>query len=305
MAVSIFDENIMDFATEFTPFDDSNDARVNRAATQTVLATSSIDTREYDAFRQGINISTETYRFKGSGAKIWAGNIHGYTTVRTFGQTISFTEFFNNKSFYDRPDFDPTLYLELGPNYPKPIEFNDGPQQNKECILMPLTIPFRKGLDDNEGPEYVHAVRASLEDGNTVVDQINDFSNRIQQLIEYKVQDEPWPFLDEGQQYFGNGYGYISGSVTGSIIVDGYLDFVERKIEPFDDTSDQILVKRLTLGLETMISAANELHGFNLDMDIRENREHKSANAGFYVYGPEQGRTGTDSIVYLGTMRGS
>lgn len=306
MGVSIVNENSFDFSEEFTPFDDSGKARETQMAAGTALATTnSINTSTYDQYRQGISLKTEKHLVQGFGAKIWSGNINGYIRVGTYGQTLPFTEFQNNKSFYDRPNFDSIRYLQMGFNYPKPIMFNDGPQQSKECIIMPLTIPFRKGFDDNEGPEYVHSVRAFLEDGNPTADQLNGHSNRIRQFIDFKAPKEAMPFLDEGSEYIGSGYGAVSGSTTGSILVAGYIDFVSRSIEPYDDTANQSLLLELTTGSVDMANAINALSGFNLDMDIREGVERKSATAGYCVYGPGAGRTGTDSVAFNGFLRGS
>jgi hypothetical protein len=306
MGVSIVNENSFDFSEEFVPFDDSGKAREAQMVADTSLATTnSIDTQTYDQYRQGISLKTEKHLVQGFGAKIWSGNIKGYTRVRTYGQTLPFTEFQNNKSFYDRPKFDSTRYLQMGADYPKPIMFNDGPQQSKECIIMPLTIPFRKGFEDNEGPEYAHSPKAFLEDGNPIFEQINGHSNKIKQFIDFKAPKEAMPFLDEGSEYIGTGYGYTSGSVTGSISVGGFIDYVSRSIEPYDDTADQSLLLELTTGSIDMARAVNALSGFNLDMDLRKGVERKSATAGYSVYGPGAGRTGTDSWTFNGFLRGS
>lgn len=299
MAVSIFDENTPHEGSEYFPFDDSRHSSIQKAVRDTSLATENgIGTQEIDEFRQGIEITTQKYRSLGTGNKFWAGNILGYTKVTTYGQALSFTEYENDKKFYELPRFDPVYYIEAGLAYPRPIVFNEGPQQNEEASVEPLTIPFRKGLNTNEGPEHAHAFRGSVEDGNNVFDRLNGFTNRIEQRIEYKVQDEPWPFLDEGQEYIGN-------HVTSSIIVDGYFDFVERTIEPFDDLSDKILQKRLNTGnITSLISASSEL-SLNLDLDIRGGREYRSAAAGWDAYGPARGRYGTDSLTFLGLVRGS
>ncbi len=298
MAVSILNENAALDATEFTPFDDSSKARESQMATSLILTkSSSIDTSTYDRFRQGIELSTDLYVVKGVGSKIWAGNINGYTKVQTYGQTLPFTEYFNSSSFVDKAKLSAETYVQQGSTYPRPIWLNDGPQQGEEAILMPLTIPFRRDTGNDRGLRNAYSVKGALEDGSPAIGQINQRTSRTKQFIEFRTTNKVEPFIDTG-------YDQVN-TITGSLLVDGFVNFVSRSIEPFDDRSNQIFIQELTTGSVQFASAVNELTGFNLDSDIREGREHRSATAGWNVYGPNQGKTGTDSLTYLNLFRGS
>ena len=79
--------------------------------------------------------------------------------------------------------------------------------------------------------------------------------------------------------------------------------------DPFDDTENEEIVKQLnvnanTISNQTFLSRL-ELLDINLDEDIRQTYTQKSATAGYTVYGPKQGRYGTDSVTYAGWSRGS
>jgi hypothetical protein len=244
MAVSIFDENTPQDGLEFEPFNEAESSAQQRIA-YTALSSSltgAMDTREIDAFRQGVEISTEAHRFKGFGAKIWSGNIKGYTIIRTLGQALSFTEYKNDKRFNDLLiKFDPVAFIELGEEYPYPLVFNEGPQQNKETSIQPFTIPFRNGRDTNEAQETSHDVRGSLEDGNQSVLKLHGFTNRIQQFVPfYNSNQEYSPFLDEGETSFGQ-------TVSGSITMSGYVNGNEVNIVPFDDIGSKKLLSQLTI----------------------------------------------------------
>jgi len=134
MAISIFDENTPHDGTEFFPFDDSRSGAIKRAALEGTIERTPMNTQDIDAFRQGIEITTEAHRMRGLGAKVWAGNIKGYTQIRTLGQALTFTEDENSIIWEELPVFDPVAFIQMGENYPRPIIFNEGPpakQRNK------------------------------------------------------------------------------------------------------------------------------------------------------------------------------
>ena len=301
MAVSIFDENTPHDKSEFTPFDESRAGAIQRAAyDSTITDRKGTDTSAIDSFRQGIELTSQAYRFKGLGAKIWAGNVEGYTTVRTFGQSPSFTDFEGTIAFEELPRFDPVSYLILGPGYPLPIVFNEGPQQNDEPGLQPFTIPFRNAKQDIEGTEKARGIHASLEDGNQDLNHIDGRNSRVEQFIPFETAAVVIePFLDEGQEYYGS-------AVSGSIVIEGFLWEDEGIIAPYDDEGNQKLINRLnTTDAEMLRILSTTSCSFNVDDDLRGSYGHRSAPAGSDVYGLDSARAGTDSIAYRGMIRGS
>lgn len=274
--------------TEFTPF---NDLLPNNYI-PAPFDTGGIDTREVDSYRQGVEIITARHRFAGMQPKIWAGNIKHYVNVNVLGQARSFTEFENNPTFKDLPIFDPVSFIELGNNYPFPIIFNKGPQQEEEAIIEPITIPFRK--NSNEGKNIAHRVHGSLEDGNNFQD-FNRSANRIQQFISYKELEFRF-FLDDGGDYVG------LGTIQNSIIIPQYVSTHEGQPEFFDETSVDDLVESIKTNDIYFTNILKQMD-YNIDEDLRPNQS-KSANAGFFVYGGNSSQYGTDSIAYLGRFRG-
>jgi hypothetical protein len=193
-------ENESSFATEYSPFNDTDGPRIEQSVITFASGKQGIDTREIDGLRQGVSIKTHKHRFASTQPKIWAGNLNHFVLVRTIGQARSFTEYENSTAFEERPRFNPVQYIE-DPEYPFPITFNNGPQQEEEAIIEPFTIKFRK--NDNEGKFPAHMVRGSIEDGNNFENE-DGSSNFVEQFIELTPPNEPRFFLDEGQAYFGS-----------------------------------------------------------------------------------------------------
>lgn len=239
MSVSIFDENTPQDGLEFVPY---NESPVKAVQVVTASLSGTMDTREIDSFRQGVELTTAAHRYKGLGAKIWAGNIKGYTIIRTLGQALSFTEYKNDKRFNDLlVRFNPVSYIQLGENYPYPLIFNEGPQQNKETSIQPFTIPFRNGRDSNESQDVAHQVRGAVEDGNQNNLQLNGYTDKITQFVPfYNAAEEHSPFLDEG--------GYTIGATEeGGVQIQGYINSAEINLVPFDDRSTHKLIDQLHL----------------------------------------------------------
>lgn len=276
-------------STEFTPFDDSR--QIVYFSTNT--DTGGSDTSEIDAYRQGVEIRTNRHRFYSTQPKIWAGDINHHINVTTIGQARSFTEYKNSLLYQDLPEFDPVAYIVLGLNYPLPIIFNEGPQQEEETSLEPITIPFRKKT--TEGPYYAHRVAGSVEDGNNL-DTIFKNTNRTSQFFDYDDPLEQSLFLDEGQNFFGD------GTLENKIIIDGYSYARERLLRPFDDTAMSSIAKS-TKASSDLLAILLKMN-INLNQDLRPYKT-RSAGANTFVYGRDSAIYGTDSIAYLGLTRGS
>jgi len=272
---------------EFTPFNDTDGPRIQQAV-QEFGATQGYDTTVIDRFRQGVSLRMPRHLYQSIQPKIWGGRLDHQIRVITIGQARSFTQFENSGIFEEQPEFNPVWYIE-DPNYPLPIVFNNGPQQEEEAIIEPFTIPMRKNT--NEGPFYPRSVKGSLEDGNGFDDLLGG-NNVVEQFIDYNAPSDPRFFLDEGQEYFG------------SVIIEGFTPVIIRNIDPFDDTRDERIIERLQIDNQDMLDAVKRLD-FDLSEDIRETFSKKSATAGGDVYGPEAAIYGTDSIAYRGLFRGA
>lgn len=270
----------------YTPYDDTQ--AITRAPQPTE---NGYNTSGWDLYRQGVEISTNKMRFLGSQPKIWSGEITGYTSVVTYGQnpgTIQGNEFGLESKFEDKPKFSPVAFIELGVSYPLPITFNDGPSEEDEATIEPLTIPFKKPT--NEGPYYAHAVRGACEDGN-LEGHIVKSSNPVEQFVDLRPFVDVRFFLDEGADYFGN------------IPKEPYVADVGYVAVPFDDTKSFSLSKKLTSTSPTIQQIA---------LDGSETGEvgllpygKKSSCAGFGCYGLNAGQYGTDSVAFMGWGLGS
>lgn len=275
--------------SEFTPFDD----------TQTVIYiptdedTGGINTRDVDPYRQGVEIRTNRQRFAGMQPKIWAGNTDHVVNVNTIGQARSFVEYENSLLFEDLPEFDPVSYIELGSDYPLPIVFNEGPQQEEEASVEPITIPFRKL--STEGPFFAHRIAATIEDGNDF-DTVFRNSNRTIQFQNYDDPLEIRFFLDEGVALWGD------GDTDEKIVTPGYTAGIERLLRPFDDTTIDDIPQSLDASSDMLLVLYQMQMNQNEDMRPARTR---SANANTFVYGRDSHVYGTDSITFVGRTRGS
>lgn len=281
--------------TSYFPFNDTGQDRLDGVIAISEQTGSSYSTREIDAYRQGVEITSPHQLYTGNQPKLWSGNLSHAIRLVTYGQARSWTEYENTKIFDDQViPFDQQAYIESPETYPMPIYLNDGPQSEEEAIVEPLTIPFRKS--PQEGARPARSPKGSLEDGNGFDSPIGA-TNRILQFEDYSAPLTQRYFLD-------GGVGYI-GEVTGSILrMDGYVSYIERMGAPFNDTFDEQIVSQIDTTDVTFVAALKALK-IELDEDIRGTYTQKSAAAGTSVYGPEQGRYGTDSIAFAGRLRGS
>jgi hypothetical protein len=293
MAVLTENENID--TNVFTPFNDSNPFHgfVNPNPILSNSLSRGYDTREIDLYRQGIELRTSKHVYGSTQPKLWSGNLEHIIIIRTIGQARSFTEYENSPVFEEKPRFNPVQYIE-DDNYPLPITFNEGPQQEEEAIIEPLPIPFRRA--DNQGKFPARGVKASLEDGNNF-DNEDGSTTRVEQFYNFTQPEEPRFFLDEGQQYIGD-------SVEEAIVVEGYTPIIQRNIAPFDETKDESIVASIRTTDPDFISVLKKLN-FDLDGDITEEFDKKSMTAGYDVYGTNGAKYGTDSIAYIGRILGA
>lgn len=275
--------------TEFTPFDDSQQV----IYIPTDEDTGGSNTSEIDPYRQGVEIRTNRQRFFSTQPKIWAGDFDHAVNTNVIGQARSFVEYDNTLLYTDLPEFNPVSYIELGPDYPLPIVFNNGPQQEEETAIEPITIPFRK--NSNEGPFFAHRVAGVIEDGNDF-DTIFKNANRTTQFVDYDAPMQQRYFLDEGQTVWSN-------DLTTGIGSPGYISGGERTLRAFNDTTIDDIPESVRGVNTTLLNVLLQLD-MNQNQDMRPART-KSANANTFVYGRDAAIYGTDSIAFLGLTRGT
>lgn len=294
--MAFFDEYDGLTGFEFFPFDDGGQDNLDVVIAVSEQSGSGYNTSAFDRFRQGVEINTPHQLYNSNQPKLWAGNLNHYTRTSTYGQARSWTEYENSKIHDDQVvPFDPYVYISDPEHYPMPIYLNDGPQSEEECIIEPLTIPFRKS--PQEGAYPPHRPKGSLEDGNGF-DGYLGATNRVLQFIEYAAPLTPRYFLDGGQEYIGD------GTLENKIIVEGFVPFIVRLGDPFNDTDDEEIVEQIEND-DAAFEAVLKSLKIELDEDIRETYTQKSATAGYSTYGPNQSLYGTDSLAYVGLLRGS
>lgn len=285
--MSVFSDNEWEFATEFTPFNDATDSiLVARAVLKFESTREGVNTRQIDAYRQGVELRGYRELYGSSQPKLWSGNIRHYTRTNPIGQARSWVEYENSLIWEELPEFNPVAYLSSGDSYPTPIYFNDGPQSEEEAIIEPLTIPYRK---DHSGPFFPRQIHGTLEDGNNF-ETLDRRSNRIEQFVDYQDPLQVRYFLDEGQE------------TMGGITIHGYVAYQETLIRPWNETKDEEIVKQVNTTNSDFISVLNRLD-FDLSEDIRQKFTVKSTTAGTII-DAGNARYGTDSIAYAGLLRG-
>lgn len=270
----------------FSPYDDTQTRERPVQPTE-----SGYNTSGFDVYRQGVEITTDRYRFMGTQPKIWSGETTGFFDFVTYGQSPGSIDgnVLNMESKYeDIPEFNPVDYISLGIAYPVPIVFNEGPSGETETTIEPLTIPFKKPT--NEGPYYAHSVRGSFESGNEE-GWIVKSTNVVDQFVDLIYQSDTRFFLDEGGDDFGN------------VIRESYVADVEQTPTPFDDLISFSLENEVQTTEETILEIVRD--GFQTEGMSLLPYGKKSAPAGFSVYGLNAGRYGTDSIAYAGWSLGS
>jgi len=309
MGVSTVDENASSDSTEFKPFDESRSSELKLSAHITLVTTGSnpgMDTRDIDGFRQGIEITRNSHRFKGSGGKIWSGNTNGYTVIRTVGQSLSFTDYEGTKIFEETQTFDPITYISSSEDVWFDSTIDDQPIGNKEANFQPFTIKSRDGKNAGNDPDGLHDIRGAVEDGNQQYDVLNGFTSRVEQFISLE-SNYIAPFLDNSGKI-------LSGTfVTASYLkANGVLNQTKMVVAPFDDLTINKFANlfsgsnhtdiRFVVTMSNLVLSGSDI---NYDEDIRERLNRKSATAGYSVYGPTAGQEGTDSIAFNGWIKGN
>jgi hypothetical protein len=295
MGVIIQDEDEFSYQTEFTPFQDSNKARINAAVNLSANTNPGMDTREIDSYRQGIEISSNTYRFAGSTAKIWSGNIKGCTKIQTLGQSVSFTEYEGTKIFEETQVYQPVNYINSTEEVYFASTVDDIPVDNVEAVIAPFTIKNRFGLNKGYDPQGMQGIHGVLEDGNESYYTVNPSSCIIEQFITFNDTKDNSHFNDcDNPSPKDSTENKLDRFETGTTII------------PYNDTGSNTIIRKINT---TDVNFIKLIFGttvdINLDEDIRETYGRASAAAGHTVYGPNGSECGTDSIAYIGLIKGN
>ncbi len=280
------------------PFDDFRPPRP-------LLATSTdnpaMNTSGSDAMRQGVEMRRVGDLLHSLQPKFWGGKITNSGTLtheqdfRTYGQAVSFSEFFATQTFEEKPKWNPIDYIAAGNSYPLPIIVNYGPQEQQEAIIEPFTL-FQR-LNYNEGMDTARTMRGELEDGNHADGRLHGNSVTAQ-FIEYDRPLIVRPWLDEGARLIG-------AVATGSVRVPGYVAKAQRVMSPFIDDGNTKIIAQVSGSTDPDMSVVlvSLQYGMGVDTDMRP-RGMKASTSGF-VLEPCNARAGTDSVAFNGWTRGS
>jgi hypothetical protein len=259
-----------------------------------VINSSSISTKEIDAFRQGVEITQEKYAFGGAGAKIYAGTPGHIIRPNSYG--VNNLDIISEKSYIEIDYFNPIDYLkaqEPGTTLAKVITFpiitDDCNQQENYIlngIIEPLTIRPVISFFSIEFPFESHAMRASFMGGNS---DPRFFSGEQVLTVDY---------LDfTNENYYLDAFGNTSGEGGMPIQTIGYVSERYNHISPFDD--NKIYLRTFGITVEThgedMVKVFEIMTGSTGNY-VPPNK--KSSTSGF-VY-DNIGSIGTDSIAFGG-----
>lgn len=297
--------------SSFVPFDDSlsRPAKVNRTADP---SNPPADTRPYERFRQGVELREYRHLYGSTQSKFWGGRVKEDLTIshelepQNFGAPVSFTEFYGTTTWKETQKFDPIRYILEGPEaYPYPLIFNEGPQGQEVCSIESFDIPFKKDETAAKMLADLRVPRASLDDGNALdgrtapTNGLRTGNSKVEQFVETTQPLVVRPFLDSDGGTYGN-------TPQGSVHLPGRVLTTQRLITPYKDrdTDDELITQ--TSASTGLKAALRNLDGFKTDKSstIAPNG-YKSTTAGSDVYGPKQARYGTDSIAFVGRIRGS
>lgn len=285
----------------YTPFDDTNSKQQVALAKARQNTKDGMDTSAFDIWRQGVELTDSKFVYGSSQPKIWAGNTLGITDIVVYGQAPSWVDYEGTIAFddtvYERTPLQTAQFASVSEVF---TQTEDGPMYRLEAIMEPLTIPGRVNINDLN-PE--RSFRASIESGNPDDDyQLGSSTDVVSSFVEYKDNKQTRYFIDGGVKYYG------AGAQDQRIVTPGTRsNKVESNKYGFDDLTDLTLINSLNIGTggnSTTFKQTITLLQINLDEDLRNNYEVRSAACGGDVYGANQAIYGTDSIAYMGTYRG-
>ena len=241
----------------------------------------STDTTAIDRFRQGIELQTRKQLYETIQPKIWGGTVthSGKISHRqdywALGQAKDFTATEGTSLFTDNPEFDPTLYLNLGISYPFPILFNGGLQEQQQAIIEVVKTPFRFPSLTNFHDE------ATVKGFNW-----NLFVNFYSPVATSSFT----AFLDQGAVILASAT--VDYRLPDNVSTEAYADAINLTSTKYDNFDDSFK------------TAMNYLSQSLDDSFIPYRKKSTSAGAAS-LYGMNIQKYGTDSIAFIGRAKGS
>lgn len=274
---------------EIAPFDEGNAKPVIWSFVSLSFGTGT-DTRAYDAYRQGIELTMPRYFFQGI-VKIHSGEDNHEVKQNHFGQArirntplpryeeidnwdpVSFVKFDH--------DISPITLLRVYRNT-FPIIIGDIDRYeflNGDGALEPFTIRGKAANYSIEIPFFVHDIKASFEEGNQNYLFAGD---RVVNVYTPKDEKAETNYFDSVDTTDGGGtvVGYVSPEIA--------------HLSPHEDNKQRTGIK-LTANMDTtMVSALNSMSPPE-DGYVTSNQIVMAAG---FVY--DFGRCGTDSVAFGG-----
>lgn len=275
------------------------------------INTSSIDTSEIDAYRQGVEL-TQQKHFDAGLAKISAGEPGHILRRNRYGMDKNFR---NEPVFEELDYFKPVDFL-LAQDALSPLQFNiitfpiitsDNDQLENyvfDGVIEPFTIRAKASFFSIDVPFEAHEVKGALMAGNTDSTWASD-----QVLTVYRTDLRPHvAFLDQyadtvpfpGEDVLSGTLATTSGSLTGSqhpAVAYGFFHYDKPLLGPFEDIRYvRNVVTASAYGLD-MIRALDLMSGAT---DNYVPIGHRSATSG-WDYDTNSG-VGTDSLTFGGMV---
>lgn len=279
-----------DFFFNFLPrninhyYDDSpgvdRDEKIKNSNSNQYLLTGSMDTKEIDRFRQGVEITRHSHFFAGSMVKIHAGEPGHVLKKNFYGSDRNYLK----QNFYQELEyFDPVKYI----NYPEIITYplvthdtDETENYNFNGVIEPLTIRAVAALYSIDVPFEAHSIKGMMMDGNH---EVVMSTNRIVTVYERKTNYHIPPWMDLID---------MIGTVK-KIPTMVFFNDEKAYLNPFNDSSTKVeLSKNLP---NDMVGPVSKFDGITENY-VRENEF--SATCG-WTYDDVWSK-GTDSIAFGG-----
>lgn len=283
--------------TSFVPWNDDYNANPQNLSEAT-SSNPPMNTLRIDQYRQGVEIRNSKDYFSAT-PRFFAGKLTPSGTISLpsqnifgIGQLTGYSEFFSKTQFRDRAKFNPVAYILTSSTNPETFPFflSKGPQALQVAIIEPFPIKIK---DNIEGLPSFRGVHGSFDQGNKNYKGGND---QISQFIQ-RTSSSVIPYNDTGITIYGE-------NPSNGIQHPGYITYASRSVQPFSDTSCFQDIKTTSRISGSIGNAMSELSGYRNEGLLP--RGNKSSAAGpSAVYGPKQGYYGTDSIAFVGLIRGS
>ena len=277
-----------------------------------VINSSSIDTREIDQFRHGVEITQQKHTI--GTFKVSAGTPGHIVRPQAYG--IAKLEIGSPNYYTEIDNFNPVNYIGSQPfdsnsnasfTYPVVITSDNNQLENIifNGIIEPLSIRKVISFFSIEYPYESRAFRGSLMAGNS--EQFKMSTDQVVTVDYVQKKLEPGYFYNGYRKAFANNKFYLdafkivsSGSITGIDRHNGdYLNDAQNYIEPFVDKEEYDYLEDMGITKETHgIDMYNVFTVMTGSTDNYVPPGKKSATAGF-VY-DNIGYAGTDSIAFGG-----